>query len=154
MEEDRSVFKFEDRFALAAEGLKDLKNVKVLKSGKFIISTITFPGYFTKESAKQVAVDTSLDLRLFVKYIVPVLGIGTRFVGTEPLCPVTKQYNRAMNEELPKAGVRFVEYDRLELGGEPISASRVRSLIDNKDFEKLEKLVPQSTYKYLRKKFG
>lgn len=154
VEEDRSVFKFEDRFKLATEGLKDLKNVKVLKSGKFIISTITFPDYFTKDSAKQVAVDTSLDIKLFIKHIVPALGIGTRFVGNEPLCPVTRQYNKTMKEALPQHGIKFVEYERVERDDEPISASRVRALLKDQKFEEMRALVPESTYDYLVKEYS
>ena len=156
VEEDKSSFKFEDRLILVQKGLSDFKNVKVLKSGKFIISTITFPGYFSKDSAKSVAVDTSLDVSLFIEHIVPALGIGVRFVGNEPLCPITKQYNNTMRAMLPKSGVRFVEYERTELSGEPISASRVRALLEEgtpASFEELKKWVPQTTYDYLRENY-
>jgi [citrate (pro-3S)-lyase] ligase len=154
VEEDRSFFKFDDRFALVREGLSDLKNVRALRSGKFIISTITFPGYFSKDSAKEVAVDTSLDLELFAKYIVPSLGIGVRFAGSEPIDSVTRQYNRAMKETLPRYGVKFVEFERTEQGGEPISASRVRALLDEKNFDAIKTLVQDVTYRYLRQKYG
>ncbi|MDR1917351.1 MAG: hypothetical protein LBQ58_12375 [Synergistaceae bacterium] len=153
VEEDRSLFRFEDRFALVTEGLRDMRNVKALRSGQFIISTITFPGYFTKESAKEVAVDTSLDLSLFVKYIAPALDIETRFAGNEPLDPVTKQYNNAMRETLPRHGVRFVEYERVEIDGAPVSASRVRALLEERNFDAIKPLVPESTYRYLVKNF-
>lgn len=156
VEEDKSFFPFEDRLMLVQKGLSDLKNVKVLKSGKFIISTITFPGYFSKDSAKSVAVDTSLDVSLFIEHIVPALGISVRFVGNEPLCPITKQYNNTMRAMLPKSGVRFVEYERTELSGEPISASRVRALLDEGtpvSFEELKKWVPEITYDYLKEHF-
>ncbi|MDR1509857.1 MAG: adenylyltransferase/cytidyltransferase family protein, partial [Synergistaceae bacterium] len=57
VEEEKSFFSFEDRYRLVLEGLRDLKNVKVLRSGKFIISAITFPGYFSKGSASEATVD-------------------------------------------------------------------------------------------------
>jgi [citrate (pro-3S)-lyase] ligase len=154
VEEDKSFFKFEDRLKLVTEGLSDLKNVKVLRSGKFIISTITFPVYFSKDSAQEVAVDTSLDLSLFVKYIVPALGIKTRFVGSEPIDAVTRQYNRAMKETLPRGGVKFVEFERIEKENSPISASRVRALLDEKKFDEIKPLVPDVTYRYLLRNFG
>jgi [citrate (pro-3S)-lyase] ligase len=154
VEEDRSLFKFADRFELVRAGLSDLKNVKVLKSGKFIISTVTFPEYFTKDSAREIAIDASLDLGLFARYIAPSLGIGVRFAGSEPIDEVTRQYNRAMRETLPKNGVKFVEYERIGREGEPISASRVRALLEEKKFDEIKPLVPDITYKYLLRNFS
>jgi [citrate (pro-3S)-lyase] ligase len=154
VEEDRSFFPFEDRFRLVEEGLSDLKNVKALRGGKFIISTVTFPEYFAKDSAREVAIDASLDLELFVRYIAPVLGIETRFAGSEPLDPVTAQYNRAMREKLPSRGVRFVEFERILNEGEPISASRVRALLEEKNFNAVRALTPDVTYNYLARKFA
>ena len=153
VEEDKSFFPFTDRFRLVSEGLRDLKNVKVIRSGKFIISTITFPGYFTKDSASEVAVDTSLDLRLFGKYIVPALGIKTRFAGNEPTDIVTRQYNKAMSETLPQYGVEFIEFERITKGNKAISASNVRKLLEEKNMEIIRELVPEVTYKYLCEKF-
>jgi [citrate (pro-3S)-lyase] ligase len=149
VEEDKSFFKFDDRYKLVSDGLSDLKNVKVLRSGKFIISTITFPGYFTKESASEIAVDTSLDLRLFGKYIVPALNIGVRYAGSEPTDAVTRQYNRAMSETLPRYGVKFVEFERVTKDESAISASRVRELLKEQKFDEIRKLVPDVTYRYL-----
>jgi len=153
VEEDRSYFPFIDRFKLVSEGLRDIENVRVLRSGKFIISTITFPDYFTKDSAKEVAIDASLDLRLFCKYIVPTLGINVRFVGSEPTDIVTRQYNKAIQETLPQYGVKFVEFERITNNDTAISASVVRKLLDKKDWSRIRDFVPDVTYKYLREKF-
>jgi [citrate (pro-3S)-lyase] ligase len=154
VEEDRSFFSFADRFRLVSEGLKDLKNVTVLRSGRFIISTVTFPGYFDKDSAKEAVIDASLDLELFAKYIAPSLAIKTRFAGSEPLDAVTRQYNAAMEETLPKYGINFSEFDRIGRGGGPISASRVRALLEKRDFAGIKPLVPEITYTYLLERFG
>ena len=151
VEEDKSFFPFADRFKLVSEGLADLKNVRVLRSGKFIISTITFPSYFSKDSVKEVAVDTSLDLRLFGKYIAPALGIGTRFAGSEPTDMVTSQYNKAMRETLLQYGVKFVEFERITANDTVISASNVRALLEKRDLDGIRNLVPDVTYKYLLK---
>ncbi|GHV50991.1 hypothetical protein FACS1894216_04170 [Synergistales bacterium] len=149
VEEDKSLFSFEDRFRLVSEGLRDLCNVLVLPSGKFIISTITFPGYFSKDAPSEIAVDTSLDIDLFAKYIAPTLNISARFAGSEPIDMVTRAYNRAMAEAFPRHGVRFVEFERAELDGEPISASRVRTLLEEKNFDEIKRFVPETTYRYL-----
>jgi [citrate (pro-3S)-lyase] ligase len=153
VEEDRSFFSFDDRYRLVSEGLKDLENVKILRSGKFIISTITFPGYFSKDSASEVAVDPSLDISLFARYIAPALGVDVRFAGSEPFDPVTRRYNGAMKETFPRHGMRFVEFERIKRGGEPISASRVRELIEKGDFEGIAALVPETTYRYICERF-
>ncbi|MBQ9442198.1 MAG: [Selenomonadaceae bacterium] len=50
VEEDKSEFKFADRFELVKRGVKKFSNVEVLPSGKFIISQQTFSGYFNKEN--------------------------------------------------------------------------------------------------------
>ncbi|GHV51382.1 hypothetical protein FACS1894216_05330 [Synergistales bacterium] len=154
VEEDKSLFSFEDRFRLVGEGLRDLQNVLVLPSGKFIISTITFPGYFSKDAPSEAAVDSSLDLDLFAEYIAPALNISVRFAGSEPADMVTRAYNRAMAETLPKRGVRFAEFERTGPGGEPISASKVRAFLEEKNFEEIKPLVPDTTYGYLLEKFG
>lgn len=50
VEENKSEFSFEDRYNMVKAGISDFKNVKLLRSGKFIISSVTFPEYFTKEA--------------------------------------------------------------------------------------------------------
>ena len=42
VEENRSYFTFDDRFDLVCKGTADLKNVRVLPSGNFIISDYSF----------------------------------------------------------------------------------------------------------------
>ena len=67
VEENKSFFEFEDRYQLVKAGTQDLENVVVLPSGKFIISALTFPGYFYKDNNKDAVVDTSKDVDLFGK---------------------------------------------------------------------------------------
>ena len=49
VEEDKSFFPFTERLMLVRNGIKDLSNVIVLPSGKFMISSLTFPEYFVKK---------------------------------------------------------------------------------------------------------
>lgn len=153
VEEDRSVFSFADRLMLIELGTKDLKNVVVLPSGNFILSAQTFPEYFIKDSIKEATIDTSLDIEIFAKYIAPALRIKTRFVGQEPFDPITRQYNQTMKDILPRYGIQFVEFPRFEFSGAPISASRVRSLLKERDWEAIKEMVPESTLLYLKDKF-
>jgi [citrate (pro-3S)-lyase] ligase len=151
VEEDKSYFSFKDRFMLVKAGTSDISNVGVLPGGKFIISSITLPGYFTKESDIYQKIDASQDLNIFVDSIAPALNITKRFVGEEPLDPVTNQYNHAMHEILPKSGITVVEIPRKNsTDGNPISASRVRKALKSADFEIISHLVPDSTLEYLK----
>ncbi|MBD5116009.1 MAG: adenylyltransferase/cytidyltransferase family protein [Ruminococcaceae bacterium] len=153
VEEDKSFFKFEDRINLVKAGTEHLKNVKVLPSGQFIISAITFSEYFDKAELKGTAIDTSLDVETFGSQIAPCLDISVRFVGEEPLDPITAQYNQSMKEILPKYGVELREIPRKEINGEVISASRVRKCLDENNWDEIKKLVPETTYLFLQKNY-
>lgn len=154
VEENKSYFDFQDRFDLVKQGTKDLKNVYVIPSGKFIISAQTFPGYFYKDDLKDTVVDSSQDIDIFGKYIAPVLNIKIRFAGEEPLDPVTNQYNTTMKERLPLYGIEFRVIPRKESGDEVISASRVRRYLESGELEKIKSLVPVTTFEYLLEKYG
>lgn len=153
VEEDKSLFPFKVRFKLIEEGLKDIKNIKVIAGGDYIISAATFPSYFTKDVDLSIA-QASLDLDLFSNHIAPALKISKRFVGEEPICPVTSVYNRAMKEILPKRGIEVIEIPRLEIGGSYVSASRVREALKTGDIESIKNIVPISTYDYLKSPKG
>ena len=68
VEEDKSEFPFADRIELVKQGVKDLPNVEVLPSGKFIISQQTFSGYFSKVDLQDVVVDSSEDVEIFGRH--------------------------------------------------------------------------------------
>lgn len=149
VEEDLSEFKFADRFEMVKLGTNHLDNVKVLPGGKFIISTFTFPGYFDKSDMPTVAINATKDVEIFAKHIAPVLDITVRFVGSEPLSAVTRQYNRDLRDILPRYGIEYKEFGRIEFSSQPISASLVRQLIKQRDWDSVKNLVPQSTYDYI-----
>ncbi len=153
VEEDKSVFPFAERIELVRKNLADLKNVYVIPSGQFIISSRTFKEYFNKESLQEHKIDTSLDVSLFGKEIAPCLNISMRFAGEEPLDNVTRQYNESMARILPQYGVKFIEIPRMKYKGRPVSASEVRRLAEARQFDKLKKLVPPLTLRYLRRKY-
>ena len=158
VEEDRSLFPFEARFRLVKEGVSGLKNVVALRGGPYVISSATFPSYFTRiESGEEKRITelyAALDIELFGRYVAPALKATDRFVGTEPYCPVTSIYNRMMKDRLPNGGegwpsVRVHEMPRFEMEGLPVSASRVRDLIREDSLENVRSLVPESTWKWL-----
>ena len=154
VEENKSFFEFEDRIELVKQGTQHLKNVQVLPSGEFIISSNTFSEYFEKANLKGTTIDPSYDVELFASQIAPVLGITYRFGGEEPLDPITKQYNDTMKDLLPKYGMSFIEIPRKEDEGEGIiSASLVRKMLSENNWEVIEKIVPATTLDYLERKF-
>lgn len=153
VQEDKSFFTFSERIELVKEGTADLKNVVVLPSGNYIISQKTFAAYSNKAKLQDKVVDASLDVEIFGKFIAPKLGINIRFAGEEPIDQVTRQYNDTMKRMLPQYGVAFEVIPRKECNGEVISASRVRTLLAEKNFEEIAKIVPETTLAYLMQKF-
>lgn len=155
VEENKSFFTFEDRFAMVKEGTKDLENVVVVPSGAFIISAMTFPEYFLKDYVREKNFDVSLDVEIFAKYIAPSLKITTRFVGEEPFDPVTENYNETMKRILPRYGMTLTEIPRLKRGdSEVINATQVRKLLENGELERILDYVPKTTYEIICKKYA
>ncbi len=150
VEEDKSIFPFEQRFLMVQEGVKQYKNVLVIPSGDFMISTLTFPGYFMKENPSRACYDTFLDLKIFAHYVAPAFNIESRFVGCEPFDKVTAQYNHDMKIILQDQGIMVIEVPRKEAEGQVISATMVRKMLMDKDWTKLEKFVPASTLEILK----
>lgn len=153
LEEDKSFFKFKDRIELVRQGTRDLGNVVVLPSGRYIVSTDTMPGYFDREKNPYAILDATEDLEIFSKVIAKEFDIKVRFAGEEPIDPYTMQYNEYMRILLPKNGIEFVEISRKECGDSVISASLVRKYLKERNFEKIKELVPDTTYEYLIKNY-
>lgn len=149
LDTDKSFFKFDDRITMVRLALKNYDNVCVIPSGKMIISEYTMPEYFNKENIQDKKVDVTNDIAMFCTTVAPCLDITKRFVGTEPICKITKQYNDMMRETLPRYGIDFVEIERLKINNDYVSASLVRKCIKNNDFSSVQALLPNSSYEYL-----
>lgn len=149
LSEERGAFPADVRLKLTREACAHLKNVYVHPSGPYLISSATFPDYFIRDKARVDQIRCALDVRLFGERIAPALNIRARFVGTEPLCPVTRAYNEALKQALPRWNVRLCEIPRLEIGGQSVSASRVRALLKEGNFAEIRNLVPENVYQYL-----
>lgn len=148
--EDKSRFSAEDRMEMVKLGTADITNITVLPTGPYLVSSATFPTYFLKEREKATEVQCLLDAKIFVEYFASKFSINYRFVGTEPLSPVTNVYNNTLKTELVNNGIEVFEIPRLELSGAVISASRVRELLDVGDVDSVKTLVPNTTFKYLK----
>ncbi len=147
--EDKSSFPAEIRYDLVKKGVDHLTNVCVHKGKDYIISGATFPSYFLKKFDDVVTIQARLDLKLFAEQIAQPLKINKRFVGDEPYCLVTSEYNRTMKKLLPSYGISIEVIPRLKHGNQAISASRVRELIRANDIEGTKTLVPKTTYDFL-----
>lgn len=149
LSEDKSTFSTKDRIEMVKLGTADLPNVTVLPTGPYLISSATFPTYFLKEREKAEQVHCLLDIEIFCKYFVPKFGITRRYVGTEPLSPMTNQYNDALKAHLPGKGIQLREIPRLEQDGAPVSASAVRRCMEEGDLHILRTLLPETTWNYM-----
>lgn len=147
--EDRGHFSAQRRFELVRENMAELKNVIVCPTDGYMVSAATFPTYFIKDKNKATDFSAELDLTIFSECFAKPLGITKRFVGEEPFCLVTSEYNRQMSVILPKHGIQLVVIPRLEQGGIAVSASRVRELFYAGELEQLRPLVPEATYHFL-----
>jgi len=153
--EDASEFKFADRIELIKKGISDLKNVTIHEGSDYIISKATFPTYFIKDKGMVNELHAKLDLNVFRNQLAAYLGITHRFVGTEPYCKVTNNYNQNMKKILEakndkSAPIKVVEIDRIEFDKQAISASRVRRLLKEENYEELASIVPATTLEFLK----
>lgn len=154
VEEDQSLFPFKIRYELVCKGISHLKNVKVVPSGEYIISSATFPSYFLKEEGERLRAYVELDASIFGKYFCKRFNITKRYVGEEPYCQVTEAYNQALKKVLPGYGVELHQVERKAFGGVAISASRVRNLIREGDLHDLNNLLPEVTLEFLNTSLG
>lgn len=145
--EDTSLVPFSVRKRLVQAGVSHLPNVQLHDTGPYIISSATFPSYFLKEENAVIRGQALLDLAVFTQ-IAHTLDISCRYVGEEPTSRVTGLYNEIMERELPKAGIECRVIPRLELEGEPVSASTVRRILRDGNWAGLRRLVPPATYDY------
>lgn len=149
LSEDASQFPAAVRMDLVRQGVADLPGVLVHPTSDYLISAATFPTYFLKQEQVEQGAGGALDLVIFGQHFAPALGITKRFVGQEPYCPTTAQYNRQMQQILPGYGVEVLEIPRREEGGAAISASRVRALLAQGQLEQVRPLVPDVTWQFL-----
>lgn len=157
--EDTSLFAFKDRFKLVKEGTASIPNVSVHSSSEYIVSNATFPSYFLKEKAKIDKAITGIDLLLFRNYIAPSLNITSRFIGTEPFSPITNKYNQDMMYWLSQyqtttPSINVLEIERKQINGTAISATAVRRLLKENDLEGIKKLVPPTTWAFIKENYA
>lgn len=154
IEEDLSFFAFKHRLEMVEKGLAHLPNVTVLRGGRYICTQLTYPEYFSKEDVSEVKADASMEAWFFSEYIAKAMGISIIFLGHEPTCNVTRQYNAKMSDILPKYGITVDIIPRISSPrGDIISASSVRRLLAARDFDGIREIVPEATYRVLKEHY-
>jgi [citrate (pro-3S)-lyase] ligase len=156
VEEERSSFPFAIRWELIRKGTAHIPNVRMVRGGMYVVSGSIFPSYFLKceEMNDVMQKQAELDVTIFARYIVPVLKITKRYVGTEVYCKTTEAYNNAMKTILPGYHVEVVEIERKSIASgssipDYISASKVRQAIREERFNEVLDFLPDSTRTYL-----
>lgn len=156
VKEDASFFRYVDRWALVEQGIRGIGNITLHPGSSYLISRATFPGYFLKEQGVVDDCHSQIDLQLFRQHLAPALGITHRFVGDEPFCPLTRAYNQRMHDILSDPNgsgpvIEVVELARMEKNGAPVSASRVRKLYAEHNWQGVSALVPAGTLAFLQR---
>lgn len=92
---------------------------------------------------------------LFASKIAPILNITKRFIGEEPTCSVTHQFNQQIIELSPKYNIEVecIPRKNTKCSETVISASTVRKLLKEKQYNELKEHVTDITYEYLKKKY-
>lgn len=152
--EDKSIFPAKVRYELVKKGVEHINNVVVHPTSDYLISSATFPTYFIKDKYIAGDINCILDLTIFCEYFAIALNITRRFVGTEPFDMVTASYNIMMKSFLGERGIEVIEVPRFEENNHQVSASVVRKLMAEGNYEEIKKIVPGITYKYLTSEEG
>ncbi|MGN0236655.1 MAG: [citrate (pro-3S)-lyase] ligase [Lepagella sp.] len=145
----KNTFRYHERLAMLRRATEHLGNVEILEGSEYVISQLSFPSYFIKRADEISATQAELDLDIFCRHIAPALGCKRRYVGSEPIDALTEQYNRQMQTILPTAGIEVVEMERISEANIPISASRVRSALQEGRLEDATAIVPATNTPYL-----
>lgn len=148
VEEDLSEFPFSVRLELLRRGTEDLPNVSVIAGGRYAISALTFPAYFSRDAARS-RLQSQIDAEIFARHIAPALGVSDRYLGDEPFSESTAIYNEIVQQRLTAAGIRVHIVPRKEENGCAISASEVRRLLSTGAFNDIAPLLPETTLSYI-----
>jgi len=151
VEEDRSFFPFNVRFEIVKKACEPLKNVTVLPSDAYLVSYATFPKYFLKHEAIITKEHALIDVLTFKAYYMNIFNITDRYVGEEPLSPMTNTYNETMKEHL---STRFHIVNRLKYNNRVISASDVRKMLKEHEPDHLTPYIVKPTLDFLKTKEG
>lgn len=134
LEEDLSFFSYKERMTLCYLAFLPYKNVLLVPSTNYIVSSLTFPGYFLKEETEKNKEWAKVDALIFKDHFMKILNVKMRYVGTE-----TKGYMKVYNDTLKEVlEDKLTIIDRID----NISASTVRDLIKAGNIDKAMEVIP------------
>lgn len=145
--EDEGPIPFAVRKDLLIRSVAGYADISLHDTGPYLISLATFPTYFFPDDIAAMADHAQLDAELFIR-IANALHISRRYIGHEPHKAVMSEYNRILQETLPKRGIDCILVPRLTSNALPISASDVRQAIVDDDLDTLRRLTPDATFDY------
>lgn len=146
--EDSSLFSFGERYAMAVEAVRDLDNVTVIPSGLFIGNVSNFPAYYAKVYVGDTRQQAESHVDAFIS-VAKLLHVTHRYIGEEPLDPVTNEINLASKRLLPKNNIQTVILKRKEEDGKMITGTYIRELAADND-PTLDRYVPPATADIIR----
>ena len=139
VEENKSLFSFEERLSMAYLATRRLSNVCVMPSTKYVVSSLTFPTYFLKDVNEVNEEHAKVDALIFREYFMKKLFIKKRYLGEETN-PRMVNYNNTVKEVLQEK-VEIIP--RLSENGQVVSASVVRSLIEQNKLDEALAYIPR-----------
>ena len=146
VEENKSIFTFEERLSMAYLATRRLSNVCVLPSTKYIVSSLTFPTYFLKDVNEVNEEHANIDALIFKKYFMKKLFIKKRYLGEE-FNPKMQNYNNTLKEVLQE-NVEIIP--RYSENNQVVSASVVRKLLEEGKVEEALLYIPRENNLILR----
>jgi len=147
--EERSRFPYSERRAMIDKACAGMDGVTVLEGSPYSISAATFPTYFLKDLSHAAEIQMRLDADLFARHIAPALGATVRFVGSEPLDPMTDRYNSILADTLAREGMSLQLIERFAKDGRPVSATEVRAAIDTGNVSRVLGVLPDASVPYV-----
>ncbi|MGN0268017.1 MAG: [citrate (pro-3S)-lyase] ligase [Lachnospiraceae bacterium] len=149
LSEEQKFLTTAERFQLVRKGVEDIRNVILHATSDYLISPAVFPTYFIKDKVNAFSMNCMLDIQIFSELIAKRLGIEKRFVGSEPGCSVTRQYNECLKNVLPNYGIKVQEIHRIAADDQPVSASCVRKHYEAGNLKAVKSMLPKTTFDYL-----
>lgn len=154
LQEDTSLFPFEERFQMIKKGIEDIPNIMVVPNGDFVLSMNNFPDYYKQNYSLTTGMNAEYDVNIFVDYIAKPLHITHRFAGEGVQGRVNKTYYEAMRRILPANGIEFVEIPKMAVGGEKVCTKQIQQYLEDEQYDIAFAFVPESTKRYLMRQLA
>ena len=142
--------KFEDKVELVKQGTKDMVNVVVVPSERYVLQNDIMSDK-DKRKGLYVELDIIDDFEVFMDNVVKEFDIKIRFANNEQSNPYMRKYNEYIKSVLCKNDIKFIEIPRKTIGDKVICGGLVRKYLKEKNFDEIKKLVPDTTLEYLKK---